>query len=107
MNEHEIDKLLRNAGRGKPGDDVWLRIKARIEEGRPAPQPGFDMADALRNFFYSFRPVMVMACVFVMLGAAVLVKQNFSSKEPYLTYVMSTEGGNGETISEGIERYFL
>jgi hypothetical protein len=108
MNDKKIKKLLSNAKRAQPSEDVWLRIKSKIEEEQPQlATTGVSLGDIIRNFIYGLRPAIVTLCLFFMLGVGFLANQSFSSKEPYLSYVMSGDSPTTDAVSDGIEKYFL
>lgn len=95
-------------GARAPGPDafVWLRIKEKIRQEAAIEDPGISVADMVRNFVQPFRPVAVMACLFVMLGVGLVIRQNLSHQQPYMAYMMGAEA-QGDDVSAGIEQYFL
>ena len=93
----------------KADDFIWQRIKTKIGQKQAAAVAGVRVGplDILGNFIYSFRPAVVTICLFLMVGAAVFVRQHLFQQEPYLMYVMGADNSGTDEISAGIEQYFL
>ena len=98
---------LKHARLPGPDEFVWLRIKASLQQETVVENSGISMADIVRNFLYPFKPVAVMACLFVMLGVGVVIGRGFSQQQPYLTYMMGVDNQSGDEVSTGVEQYFL
>ena len=95
MNDKDIDQLFQEAGRIKPSEAVWLRIKEKIGVRPPAP--------AGPDLVRMFKPAMALVCLFVMLATAVFLKNNsFNQQDTYMAYLMEDDD-----TEDNVQTYFL
>ncbi len=89
----------------KPSESVWLAIKANIQPVANE-EPQESLIDKLSRLVFVFRPVLITACVFLIIGAVVLNNKLGVKHQPYMSYLMSDDVSSNDTVSS-IERYFL
>lgn len=97
---------LNGVQRAGPDEFVWLRLKQKLQQDEVVEHAGVGIADIVRHFLYPLRPVAVVACLFVMVSAGLLVRGSFM-QQPYLSYVLAGDSQGSDEVSAGIEQYFL
>ena len=86
---------------------IWRRIKDTIQEEQKSLSMRPSILDSVRDFIFAFKPMVVTACLFIMLAAVVFVRHNQIKPEPYLTYMMGSDNQSNDSTSSSIEKYFL
>lgn len=106
--QSELNEPLSQLKRLTPDESIWKSIKANIE---PSVEPAvvqLSFLERLWEFLYAYRPAIITACVFLIIGAVVLNSRLSVKHQPYVAYLMSDDSAsNSQDTASSIERYFL